>query len=115
MASVAKHHRIDEANDAASHVQVALGVLRRELGDLHLGLSTLTFDGLERTLDIWFDNIFSDIATQHRITKQLEQVQALRMELAGLRPRLQSMRMESDTTEASLRGEHDRLVDDVVR
>ena len=40
----------------------------RELADLRLaGLEAVRVDGLTRTLDMWFDNIFTDLAVRDRI------------------------------------------------
>jgi hypothetical protein len=67
-ASLVKHDRIAEADGAMRQVDAALGVARSELADVGVaGVGDVGVDSLARTLDIWFDNIFSDWGTQSRI------------------------------------------------
>ena len=46
----------------------ALATVRKELADVGIGpVGGVGIEPLSRTLDIWFDNIFSDFSAQSRI------------------------------------------------
>jgi hypothetical protein len=75
VSSAVKHSRLDEAAQAAAHADRSLAVLRTELADvqgLALTAPRLAIDGLTRFVDVWFDNMFTDLAVRDRI-KQAEQ------------------------------------------
>jgi hypothetical protein len=70
ISSVVKHDRLDQAQRAASRAEEALAALRRELADVGGGgavVPSLGIDGLTRFLDIWLDNIFTDLSVSSRI------------------------------------------------
>jgi hypothetical protein len=75
LSSAVKHSRLDEAAQAAAHADRCLAVLRTELADVEgpaLTAPRLVVDGLTKFVDVWFDNIFTDLAVRDRI-KQAEQ------------------------------------------
>jgi hypothetical protein len=93
MASAVKHSRLDEAAAAAAEADQSLAVLRRELADVG-GLTAtapqLAIGAGTRFADIWFDNIFSDLAVESRIhqarqnvDQSLQLVGEVRARLAG--------------------------------
>ncbi len=72
LSSVMKHDRLDDAAKAAAHADRCLAVLRTELADvpdLPVTAPELAVDGLTRFVDVWFDNIFTDLAVGDRIKK----------------------------------------------
>jgi hypothetical protein len=65
-----KHARLDRADRAAAQADRALAVLRGELADVGAaGPGGIRVDGLTRFTDIWFDNIFTDLAVRDRIKR----------------------------------------------
>lgn len=81
--SAIKHSRLDEAAQAAARADRCLAVLRTELADvggMDLTAPDLMVDGLTRFVDVWFDNIFTDLAVRDRI-KQAEHNVARSMRL----------------------------------
>jgi hypothetical protein len=75
--SMVKHDRLDQAQQAASYAESRLAVLRSELADVGVGeqvAPALSLDQTTRFVDIWFDNIVTDLAVGHRITKAKETV-----------------------------------------
>jgi chromosome segregation ATPase len=75
LSSAVKHNRLDEAAAAAAYADQCLVVLRTELADVGgviLTAPDLPVDGLTRFIDVWFDNIFTDLAVRDRI-KQAQQ------------------------------------------
>ncbi len=65
-----KHSRLDEAAQAAARADRSLVVLRTELADVDgviLTAPQLAVDGFTRFADIWFDDLYSDLAVRNRI------------------------------------------------
>lgn len=65
---MAKYQRIDEATAVLREADNALGVFSRELADVSMPpIEGVRIDGMSRTFDVFFDNIFSDMAVRGRI------------------------------------------------
>lgn len=83
ISSTIKHSRLDEAAQAAARADRCLTVLRTELADvpgMALTAPQLAVDGLTRFVDVWFDNIFTDLAVRDRIKQAQHNVaQSMRM------------------------------------
>lgn len=76
ISSSIKHGRMDEAQIAIERAQMALSRFGRELDDLGLpGMVLPTTDGLTRGVDIWFDNIFTDLSVRGRIRSSIRSVE----------------------------------------
>ena len=90
ISSMVKHDRIDDSNDSLREVSAALATARRELADVDVDLSAdpLVVDSFLKTTDIWFDNFFSDLAVQGRITDHIGSIDRLRARLGELRTRV---------------------------
>ncbi|MGL5830086.1 MAG: hypothetical protein ACRC0L_11030 [Angustibacter sp.] len=86
-----KHSRLDEAAQSAARADRALVVLRTELADVDGVILTspqLAIDGFTRFADIWFDDLYSDLAVRnrirqarHNISKSMESVQKIERKL----------------------------------
>ena len=80
-----KYDRLDEVSALLGHADLALKRFSRELADLRLaGVAGVNVDGLTRTFDVFFDNIFSDLEVRSciqeaeaRVRHTLEQVERL--------------------------------------
>jgi hypothetical protein len=91
LSSTIKHHRMDEAAQAAAYADRCISVLRTELADVGgLGLTApeLATDGMVRFVDVWFDNIFTDLAVRNRIQKAKENVNHAGRVVSDVRERL---------------------------
>ena len=63
-----KYDRLDQVAEVLRRADLALHAFTRELADVHLaGVEGVQVDGLTRTFDVFFDNIFSDLAVRSRI------------------------------------------------
>lgn len=63
-----KYDRLDQVGEVLRRADLALGRFSRELADLRIaGVESVAVDGLTRTFDVFFDNIFSDMAVRSRI------------------------------------------------
>ncbi len=83
LSSAMKHSRLDATAFAAARADRSLAVLRTELADLPNVVPTaptLAVGNLTRFVDVWFDNIFTDLAVRGRIKQAEENVfRCLRM------------------------------------
>ncbi|HEU5417599.1 MAG TPA: hypothetical protein VFV41_07880 [Streptosporangiaceae bacterium] len=91
ISSAVKHSRLDEAAGAAARADQCLAVLRTELADV--GGLALTAPQLEmsagtRFVDVWFDNIFSDLAVNGRISQARRNVDSSLQVVGEVRSRL---------------------------
>ncbi|HEX6874425.1 MAG TPA: hypothetical protein VF165_02095 [Nocardioidaceae bacterium] len=63
-----KYDKVDRATETLRRADIALAAFSRELADVHLPqVRGVQVDQLMRTFDVWFDNIFSDMAVRARI------------------------------------------------
>ncbi len=101
VASAVKHNRIDSANDAASRLRGALDRLRSELADVRLDATDLQISGGRRTMDIWFDNIFTDASVQADIKEQQDRAADLDSGLSQVAAKLAELRAALVTDRAA--------------
>lgn len=89
--SAVKHNRLDEAARAAARADQCLAVLRTELADvpgLQRSAPQLAIGELTRFVDIWFDNIFTDLSVRDRIKQAVRNVEEATRVLGEVRERL---------------------------
>ncbi|MEV6305743.1 hypothetical protein AB0M02_40440 [Actinoplanes sp. NPDC051861] len=110
ISSHAKHERLEEAAGHVSGAERQLEVLRKELGDSRVVAPVaagLGVDGTTRLIDVWFDNIFTDVSVgnqigtaQERIGRTAKRVRdvrtALAARIAGIRARLREIESERE-------------------
>ncbi|MDN5895960.1 MAG: hypothetical protein L0H93_18285 [Nocardioides sp.] len=76
IADMAKHQKLDEASARMRSADTALKALGAELADVDVQpIGELGITDLTRTLDLWFDNMFSDFAVRDRIVAAIERVE----------------------------------------
>jgi hypothetical protein len=94
ISSAIKHDRIDDAKSALGRVSTALERAHAELADVKLSLANPALARTDdwRTFDIWFDNFWSDWATQSRISDSLDGVRRLRSDLGRMAVKLSEVR-----------------------
>ncbi|MGW8568529.1 hypothetical protein [Isoptericola sp. NPDC055881] len=111
IASMAKHDRLDKA---AALLRRADGALRRltvELGDLgEQGVGDVGVDGFTRTLDVWFDNIFTDWSVRNRIAEARDRVRVAGRAVDTVRARLAARATAADAELAALAARRERLL-----
>jgi hypothetical protein len=103
ISSAIKHDRIDGAKTAMAQVSTALERAHAELADVRLSLANPALARTDdwRTFDIWFDNFWSDWATQTRITDSLDGVRRLRSDLGAMAVKLAEARTRVQQEKAS--------------
>lgn len=67
--SIAKHNRLNDAEDSFMYISNLLQRFNKELGDVNL--ASLSFSSTTIAFDIFFDNIFTDFAVQDKINNAL--------------------------------------------
>ncbi len=95
--SLMKHDRIDDAEEFMRAVDAALDRLRRELADIRMegaALGGVGVSDLNRTLDVWFDNFFSDMAVQSRLNDADHRLDTIGEALVSVRRALHDRRLE---------------------
>ena len=106
-----KYSRLDDAQQQLTGVASALRRYRAELSDVARTVeANIKPDDFTQTMDIWFDNIFSDWAVLDRIRQSREQMQELKNRVRDIQ---NSLTWELETTEEKIKAlwtERDELV-----
>jgi hypothetical protein len=95
--SMVKHDRLDQAQRAASYAESRLAVLRSDLADVGVGAEVapdLSLDRTMRFVDIWFDNIITDLAVGQRISRAKETVSSAGVAVNSVAQRLHDRRAD---------------------
>ena len=111
LTDLVKYDKLNQVQDLLHWADDVLGRFARELADVGLdGVDPVQLDGLTRTFDVWFDNIFSDLAVRSRIGQATERVDravaAVERILAALRD--EAGRLAAEAT--ALDAERERLI-----
>ena len=92
---MAKYSHIDEAEDTMHELSSLLRDLQVELGDVH-GMEVRDLSGIQgissvqRGIDLWFDNIFTDWSVMEKVSNNAEEVQGLITNLGQIQTALES-------------------------
>jgi len=79
LSHAAKYSHIDDAEACFNTLSSQIESLRSELVDVQ-GLNTSSFteiSSIQRTIDFWFDNIFTDLSVRSQIQDNMEQLRSL--------------------------------------
>lgn len=111
LTDMAKYDRIDRATAALHQADIALAALSRELADIGVqGVGGIEITGLNRTFDVFFDNIFSDMAVRSRITQAAERTKRVLATVNGLLPELAARRKQLGEQIADLDQRREQLL-----
>ena len=90
LSSSFKHDRLDEAARFAAHADRCLAVLRTELADVGIvrPVGRIGVDRGTRFLDVWFDNLFTDLAVRNHIKRAQDNLADARRRVAVVRRQL---------------------------
>ena len=83
---IAKYQHIDEAEENSNRLNSQMEDLRKELEDISLpGVTGIAgIDSATRTIDFWFDNIFTDMNVRDRIGDDYNRMSGLRDKISGI-------------------------------
>lgn len=91
-ASLIKHGKMSRAEAAMARIQSDLRLLQRELRDVSQAMAfNFTAQDLNMFLDIAFDNIFSDLLSQSKISHALTELSELEQDVTGLQIKLRQL------------------------
>ncbi len=111
LADLAKHDKLDRAGAVMQRADAALRSLATELADVGIGpVEGVGITELTRTLDVWFDNIFSDWAVRDRIAQASDRVQQLLAQVVAIGQDLERRQQETAEQLASSEAERERLL-----
>ena len=89
LSSFVKRGKIQDANADIEEIYSSLSVLNKELEDVNMHLPAGISDTIsDSALDIWFDNIFTDIRVQGEIKDTLYELRDFREDIMSLIERI---------------------------
>lgn len=89
--SFVKREKIRGANSDIREISHSLSLLNKELEDVNMHLPAEISDAMsDNMLDIWFDNIFTDIRVQGEIKEQITELKNFRSSVIELIEKLNS-------------------------
>ncbi len=105
LSDMAKYDKIDQATEVLRRADLALTSFSQELADVGLpAMGSVRIDDMTRAFDIFFDNIFSDMAVRSRIQNAGRQVEdslrAVHAVLSGLGSKGQEIAQELSQLDA---------------
>lgn len=111
VSDMAKYHRLDQAAQLIREADAALAHLATELADVGVGgVGGIRVDEMTRFFDIWFDNIFSDLAVRQRIREAAAKVDAALRGVLDVSGQLEARRAEARATLTELAAEREGLL-----
>ena len=114
IADLAKHSRLDDAQESVECLQSQLRTFRTELTDVTIRADfQVNIDGFLRVADYIFDGIFADWAVLDRINQAQAQVESTRAQISAVLDRLGQMTDQAERERAGLRQEIEGLVSSV--
>lgn len=112
ISSMAKHGALDEAQDGAEQLQIALSRFRAELADVRIeaDMGQLNMDGFTRFADWFFDGLLVDWTVLSRIHDTQEAVHQVKDQVDAAMARLQEMRSQRLNRRKELENDMDIVV-----
>ncbi len=93
---MAKYDRIDSAEEQFHRLASQITDLKKELKDINLtaDISLSSIDSTTRTIDFWFDNIFTDMAVRDQIRDNQDQLRSIYGKIKHVIDRLESIKSD---------------------
>lgn len=110
MSSIAKQSKIRKANIQFERVSQLMSEFNKELEDIKL--SSLEFSNVTFALDVFFDNIFTDISVQRRIKEAIEDIENLEYKIKNILYALQSKDEEVVRNLNSIKNEYISFIEE---
>ena len=114
VADLAKHSRLDAAQEAVESLQSQLRSFQTELADVTIDADLqVRINGFLRFADYFFDGLFADWAVLDHIRQSQEQIQATGNQICAVLQRLQVMEDDTEEKQAEYRNKIASLVHSV--
>lgn len=96
-----KRNKIEQANQEIHQISKSLERLQDELDEVQIILpQTVSNSTFDKSMDIWFDNLFTDFKVQGQIKKSLEQLNSLKDSIEALILQLDADIRETEQNES---------------
>ncbi|RYU13876.1 hypothetical protein [Nocardioides iriomotensis] len=106
-----KYNRLEQAQQLVRAANDAMAHFATELADVGVeGVRGVEIDGLVRTFDIWFDNIFSDMSVRSRIHEARDRLHEAMSAVRRIGTDLAAAKRRIDDEVTSLDAEREALV-----
>jgi hypothetical protein len=111
LTDMVKYNRLEEAQRLVRAANDAMAHLATELADVGVsGVPGVEIDGLVRTFDVWFDNIFSDMSVRSRIEEARGRLESALSAVERIAGDLVAAKRDIDREVAVLDAERTELV-----
>ena len=111
LADLAKHDKLDDAQQLVSQLQVQLQRFNKELSDVTIRANLqLSIEGMLRFADFFFDGLLADMAVLDKIKQSLAQVEQTREQILTILRQLQDELENIRSKAVHLKQEMDNLV-----
>lgn len=96
LSHMAKYNHIDNAQSDFNRLNLQIRDLQKELADVNLlaNVELTNIDSVTRTVDYWFDNIFTDLNVRGMIRENQEQLRRLLGKINSIMSRLERNKSE---------------------
>ncbi|ORA31718.1 hypothetical protein [Mycobacterium aquaticum] len=111
IASMVKNNRLDDVVNCLRSADRELRTFTTELADVHMqGVQTLEISSFTRTMDVWFDNFFTDLMVRDQIIEAQQKVDQAIEGVEAVLTRLDTRKQEREDELARLRAERTELL-----
>ena len=111
ISSIAKHNKINEAEEQFRRVSSLISRFNKELEDINL--QGLPFSSITIVFDIFFDNIFTDFSVQNKINDSLNNVRDLIRKVENILYTLRSQKDSLNIKISNKRKEYDTFIESI--
>ncbi|MGL5692690.1 MAG: hypothetical protein ACRCXA_01340 [Peptostreptococcaceae bacterium] len=111
LSSMAKHNKIDEAQNHFYKIANLLNSFNKELSDVNI--VGITFSSTTKTFDIFFDNIFSDLAVDKHINQSYENLCSLERDVNRILGNLKINRVKLNSSVEYEKNKYDEFIKNI--
>ena len=107
-----KYSHIDKAEDCFNHLISQIEILRTELEDVRelFDLDFTHISSTQRSIDFWFDNIFTDLSVRSKVRENMDRIRLLKEQINEIEERLNEKSAELNLHLAGIK----RLQEDLL-
>lgn len=109
VSTIAKHNKINKANDKFEKIGYLISKFNKEIEDVNL--NNVSFSTTTMTLDLFFDNIFTDISVQNKINDSIDNMESLKRKVENIMRDLQKKYDNLEKEHESLKRECSLLIE----
>ena len=111
LSSLAKHEKVNDAQKCFRRISNLLNDFNRELKDVNI--TSLNFSTTIKSVDIFFDNIFTDITVNRQINNSYEDICNLQTKVSRILNSLKESKNEINKTISIKKNEYDEFTKNI--